>query len=307
VKKLKEKISKRIIVIVGPTASGKSDLAVKLAKLFNGEVISADSRQVYKGLDIGSGKITASEMKNIKHHLLDVASPQKIFTAANFQKLSQKALKEIWQKNKLPIICGGTGLYVNSLIFDYSIPKVKPQSGLREKLEYQTTADLFAELKKLDPQRAETIDRKNRRRLIRALEIILTTGQPVPPLKKKTIVPPENILWLGLSPQSEELKNKIEKRLEHRLQHGLIEEVRRLHDQGLTWQRLEDFGLEYRWLAYFLQGRISLNEMRGKLFMEIWHYAKRQMTWFKKNKEIRWLENPAQAEILTKLFLENSS
>lgn len=290
-------------MIVGPTASGKSDLAVKLAKLFNGEVISADSRQVYKGLNIGSGKITASEMKNIKHHLLDVVSSRKIFTAADFQKLGRKALKEIWQKNKLPIICGGTGLYINSLILNYSIPKVKPQPGLREKLENQTTAKLFAELEKLDPERAKNIDQNNRRRLVRALEITISTGQPIPPLKMKTIVPPENILWLGLSPQSEELKNKIEKRLDHRLQHGLIEEVRQLHKEGLSWQKLEDLGLEYRWLSRFLQGQIDYNEMREKLAMEIWHYAKRQMTWFKKNKNIAWLKTAEEAEKITGNFL----
>lgn len=294
----------KIVVIVGPTASGKSDLAVDLAKKFNGEVISADSRQVYKGLDIGSGKITASEMKDIEHHLLDVVSPRKIFTAADFQRLSRKALKEIWQKNKLPIICGGTGLYINSLIFNYSIPKVKPQPGLREKLESQTTAKLFAELKKLDPERAKTIDKNNRRRLIRALEITITTGHPIPPLKIKTIVPPENILWLGLSPQSEELKNKIEKRLDHRLQHGLIEEVRQLHNQGLNWQKLEDFGLEYRWLTRFLQGQIDYNSMKERLFMEIWHYSKRQMTWFKKNKNINWLETPTVANEFVENFLK---
>lgn len=294
-------------MIVGPTASGKSDLAVKLAKLFNGEVISADSRQVYKGLDIGSGKITASEMKDIKHYLIDVVSPKNPpaggFTAADFQKMGRKALKEIWQKNKLPIICGGTGLYINSLILNYSIPKVKPQPGLREKLETQTTAKLFAELKKLDPERAKTIDQNNRRRLIRSLEITISTGQPIPPLKTKTIVPSENILWLGLSPQPEELKNKIEKRLDHRLQHGLIEEVRQLHNQGLSWQKLEDFGLEYRWLARFLQGQIEYNTMKEKLTMEIWHYAKRQMTWFRKNKNIAWLKTAEEAEKITNDFL----
>lgn len=306
-KKLPKNASNKIVVVVGPTASGKSDLAVKLAKLFNGEVISADSRQVYKGLDIGSGKITASEMKNVEHHLLNVISPQKTFTAADFQKLGRKALKEIWQKNKLPIICGGTGLYINSLILNYSIPKVKPQPGLREKLEAQTTVKLFAELKKLDPERAKNIDKNNRRRLIRSLEITISTGQPIPPLKMKTIVPPENILWLGLRPDAETLKKKIEKRLGQRLKHGLIEEVRQLRNQGLTWQKLEDFGLEYRWLARFLQGQIDYNEMKEKLAMEIRHYAKRQMTWFKRNRVINWLEKPEEAEKLTKLFLKNRS
>ncbi len=313
-KKSTRKNSKKIIVIVGPTASGKSALAVSLAKKYsaqggpasgwNGaEIISADSRQVYKGLDIGSGKITASEMKNINHHLLDVVSPKKTFTAADFQRLGRKALKQIWLKNKLPIVCGGTGLYINSLILDYSIPQVRPRPELRKELEAKTTARLFTELKKFDPERAKNIDKNNRRRLIRALEITMTTGKPIPPLKIKTIVPPENILWLGLQPETEILKNKIEKRLDQRLEHGLIEEVRCLHEQGLSWQKLEDFGLEYRWLAYFLQGKMDYDSMKNSLALEIRHYSKRQITWFRKNKEIHWLKDYSEAEKLTNDFL----
>jgi tRNA dimethylallyltransferase len=173
---------KPTIVVVGPTASGKSDLAVFLAKKYHGEVISADSRQIYKGMDIGTGKITKKEMAGVPHYLLDVAAPSRRFTAAQYKKLGQAAIKKIRHKNKIPIICGGTGFYIRALIDDLQIPTVKPNLKLRAQLEKRTTAELFTQLKKLDPRRAAEIDCHNPRRLIRALEIVMTTGQPVPPL-----------------------------------------------------------------------------------------------------------------------------
>ncbi|MEK7634419.1 MAG: tRNA (adenosine(37)-N6)-dimethylallyltransferase MiaA, partial [Patescibacteria group bacterium] len=161
----------KIIVILGPTSSGKSKLAIKIAKKYDGEIISADSRQVYKKLNIGSGKITKKEMEGIPHYLLDVTSPKRTFTVNQYQKLAKKALKKIIKKGKLPIICGGTGLYIDTLIYDYQLPQVPPQPKLRKQLEKKSTEELFGQLQKLDSRRAQNIDKHNRRRLIRALEI----------------------------------------------------------------------------------------------------------------------------------------
>ncbi len=282
----------KAIVIVGPTASGKSELAVNLAKQYNGEVISADSRQVYKGLDIGSGKITKKEMRGVPHYLLDVASPKRIFTVARYQKFAQAAVKDILKRGKTPSLCGGTGLYVNSVIHGTAFPAVPPNPKLRRKLEKEPTDRLFSKLKKLDPQRAKTIDAKNRVRLIRALEIVETLGRVPPlqnqPLKLKTLI-------IGIKKDKKTLKALIKKRLAGQLKNGLVKEVENLHRQGLSWRRLENLGLEYRWSAYFLQNKISRQEMIENLQKEIWRYAKRQMTWFKKMKNVRWIKTEKEA------------
>ena len=167
----------KLIAILGPTASGKSDLAVTLAKKFNGEIISADSRQVYKGLDIGTGKITKKEMRGVKHYLLDVANPQKRFTASDYVLLVNRAIAQIVDKNKIPIICGGTGFYIDAILGEKQIPEVAPDPLLRKELENKTTQELFEILKKLDRERAENIDAKNPRRLIRAIEICEAIGR----------------------------------------------------------------------------------------------------------------------------------
>ncbi|MEE8131852.1 MAG: tRNA (adenosine(37)-N6)-dimethylallyltransferase MiaA [Candidatus Paceibacterota bacterium] len=309
----------KIIVILGPTASGKSDLAVKIAKQFNGEVISTDSRQVYKGLNIGSGKITKKEMKGIPHHLLDMASPKKTFTVAQYQKLAKKAIKQILSKDKIPIICGGTGFYIDALIYNYHLPEVPPQPKLRKTLEKKSTKELFQQLKKFDPQRAKNIDKNNRRRLIRALEIILTTKLPVPILAttsgSKRIVP-YDVLKIGIKKSPEELKKLISKRLEKRLKIGMVQEVERLHNgsalspegkpsasYGVNWQRLDDLGLEYRYVSRYLRKLITKKEMIETLNKEIYRYSKRQMTWFRRDKNIYWVKKEKEAEKLVKRFL----
>ncbi len=286
----------KIIVILGPTASGKSELAVKLAKKFNGEIISADSRQVYKGMDIGTGKITKKEMKGIPHHLLDVVSPKETFTVAKFKKLAEKAVKEISAKNKLPIICGGTGFYVDSLIYDWDIPKVTPKPEIRKNIQYKTTEELFKMLSGLDPERATTIDKNNKARLVRALEIVLATGAPVPkfkPFEKKNS--PYKFIKIGIRLSNEELKSKIHARLLKRFKEGMISEVERLRRQGVSWKRLDGFGLEYRWVSRYLRGLVAEEEMVKTLKRESWRYAKRQMTWFKRDKNTIWANSVERA------------
>jgi tRNA dimethylallyltransferase len=293
---------KKLIVIVGSNASGKSELAVRLAKKFNGEVISADSRQVYKGLDIGSGKITKKEMAGIPHHLIDVISPKRTFTVAQYQKLALKAIKNIWRRDKLPIICGGTGFYIQAVVDGFLIPEVKPNFLLRQKLQKLETNILFKLLKQKDLRRAKTIDRHNRLRLIRALEIADAIGK-VPKLKKNPLQ--ADILMLGMKKSSPELKQRIRKRLMRQLKTGMAQEVKRLRRNGVSWKRLENLGLEYRYIAFYFQNKIKKEELFPALAKEIFRYAKRQMTWFKRDKRIKWLENKNQAENQTEKLVLN--
>lgn len=274
----------KIIVIVGPTASGKSSLAVLLAKKFNGEIISADSRQVYKGLDIGTGKVTKKEMAGIPHHLLNVANPAKQFNVEDFKKLGEIAIADIVKRGKIPIIVGGTGFYIEALIHNVILPEVKPDPKLREKLGELSVEQLFKMLRKIDPLRAKTIDPKNSHRLIRAIEIAKTLGK-VPPIKKSK---PFDTFFIGIQIDPEILKERINERLLARTKQGMVTEAKKLHAKGLSWKRMNGLGLEYRYLALHLQGKLSKQEMIEKLKTEIWHYAKRQMTWFKKDKEIVW-------------------
>ena len=284
----------KLIVILGPTASGKSDIAVALAKKFSGEIISADSRQVYKGLNVGTGKITKKEMGGVKHHLLDVAFPKKRFSASDFKILSTEAIVKIVSKNKIPIICGGTGFYIDALLGDKQIPEVPPNEKLRKQLEKKSVGELLEILKKLDPERAENIDAKNPRRLIRAIEICKIIGKvPLFNPKKQNFSGQANlkyeVLKIGIKMEEKELKSRINKRLKKRIEQGMIIEAKKLHNKGLSWKRMWELGLEYGALADFLEKKINKKEMIERLQKEIWHYAKRQITWFKRDKSIIWL------------------
>jgi len=289
---------KFILVIIGPTASSKSSLAVQLAKKLNGEIVSADSRQVYKGLDIGSGKITRREMAGIPHHMLDVANPRRIFTVSQYQKLAYKTIDDILSRGKLPIVVGGTGQYIDAITKGLILPGVKPLYELRKQLSYKTTQELFALLEKLDPARAKNIDRHNARRLVRAIEIAKVLGK-VPVLKT---TPRYSPITIGVKIKSIELKRCIHKRLLARMQTGMVAEVRSLRKQGLSCKRLFDLGLEYRYVSLCLQGKFSKHEMLVKLETEINHYAKRQMTWFKRDKSITWLPKNQVVNLNPSLF-----
>ena len=292
----------KLIVILGPTASGKTDLSIKLAKIIDGEVVSADSRQVYKGMNIGAGKITKEEMQGIPHYLLDVANPKKRFSVAEYQKLALKTVKNIHKKNKLPILVGGTGFYIQSIVDGIVIPEVKPDWKLRKKLEKLTTEQLFEKLKKIDQKRAGSIDKHNPRRLIRALEIVLKTGNTVPVLRHYE-VQKFDTLEIGITKSPDELKNSIRKRLMKRLKNdAMINEVKKLH-KSLSWERLEELGLEYRFVAQYLQDKTTYKEMIDNIQKESEHFVKKQMTWFKRDKRIHWIENLKEAEKLIKKFL----
>ncbi|HEY4476697.1 MAG TPA: tRNA (adenosine(37)-N6)-dimethylallyltransferase MiaA [Candidatus Paceibacterota bacterium] len=306
-------VGTKVIAVVGPTASGKSALAVRLARQFNGEMISADSRQVYRGLNIGSGKITKREMKGVPHYLLDVANPKRpSFTVAQYQKLAKLALENIIQRKKTPIVCGGTGFYINALRDNLILPPIAPNPKLRQQLDRLDDRQLYLKLKRLDPKRAGNIDPYNRRRLIRAIEITTMLGRvPSLVIKGNPSVKgsPWHWLMLGIKLSPEELRKKIDARLKFRINHGLIAEVRRLHRNGVSWKRLDELGLEYRYVAKFLRQQkhpLEMAFLERQLSTVIWHYAKRQMTWFKRDKTIQWVENYREAERLTMVFLRKS-
>ncbi len=297
----------KLIVILGPTSSGKSDLAVKIATLFSGEVVSADSRQVYRGLDIGTGKITKKEMQGIPHHLLDEEDLQKIFTVAQYKKQATEKINGIIERGGLPILCGGTGFYIQAVVDNLPIPSIPPDQKLRAKLEKQEVQKLFSELQKKDSYRASQIDPANKRRVIRALEIVKYSDKvPVLPTKKTKVY---NSLKIGLRVKEQALKEKIRQRLLKRIADGMVEEAKRLHKEGLSFKRMEDLGLEYKFLAKHLKGEIGLEEMTNKLNTEIWRYAKRQKTWFNKDLEIEWFP-PEKTKTLFKRiknFLETAT
>lgn len=282
-----------ILIIVGPTGSGKTTLAVTLAKKYNGEVISADSRQIYKGLDIGTEKITKSQMQGIPHHCIDIASPRRAMSAAQWAKHAQKAIENIEKKGKLPIIAGGTGFYIDALLYPHALPEVPPNAALRGKLDKQTAETLFVLLKKRDPARAKKIDPYNKRRLIRALEIAHALGK-VPKYKKTK--PRYKAIWIGLAPDMHELEKKLKMRLEKTIKKGLVKETKQLLESGFSKKRIHELGLEYRIALAYIDGKISKEEMRQVMLTALMRYAKRQMRWFKRNKDIQWFAGPPGLE-----------
>ena len=274
----------KILVIVGPTASGKSALAVRLAKRLSGEVISADSRQVYKGLDVGTGKITKKEMRGIPHHLLDVANPKKQFSVSEYKKLALNTLRYIVSYGRLPIIVGGTGFYIEALIMD--LPEVPPDLNLRKKLQNKSVEELSRILGE-----HKIADRKNKVRLIRAIEIVEALGE-IPKIKKSSEY---DFVWIGLRPK--DLERRIYERLTKRLP-KIIKEVRGLHKNGLSWKRMDQLGLEYRYVSEYLRGKMTKSQMTNELFKETKRYSRRQLTWFRRNKKIKWFDSSSLDTIL---------
>jgi len=268
----------KVLVVCGPTATGKSDTAVDLALKLNGEVISADSRQVYKGLDLGSGKITQEEMRGVPHHLLDVADPEEIFSVSDFVVLGIEAIEDILKRGKLPIICGGTGFYIDALIHNTQFPEVQSDQNFRSKLESKSLDELQNMLKEKDPNRFMTIDSKNKVRLVRALEIIESNGL-VPAIEREIKY---DAGYICLDFPNPVLHERITKRLYNRLEKGMLNEAFILHKNGLSFKRMKDLGLEYKYMAMHLSEEISHKEMCEQIILKSIQYAKRQRTWFKK-------------------------
>lgn len=293
----------KVVAIVGPTASGKTSLSIYLAQKIGreprtgashprGEVVSADSRQVYRGLDIGTGKVTRAEMAGIPHHLLDVVPPSKVYNASDFEKAAHKAIELISSKHHVPIVVGGTGFYIDTLLGRMLFPDVPPNEKLRARLDKKSVIQLHSMLEQLDPDRAKTVERHNKRRLIRALEIAAALGKSPkggPALEGEGAY---DVLWLGIRPTDEQLRHNIRTRLLERIGGGMVVEAQALHASGLSYKRMEGLGLEYRYLSYLLQGTLSKEQFVSELNTAIEQYAKRQIRWFKRNKDIHWLEHP---------------
>ncbi|MBP9669419.1 MAG: tRNA (adenosine(37)-N6)-dimethylallyltransferase MiaA [Candidatus Pacebacteria bacterium] len=294
----------RVITIVGPTASGKTALAIALAKHLNGEIISADSRQVYRGLDLGTGKVTTEEMGGIPHHLLDIAEPHSTYTAYDFARDARTVIDDIIARGKTPIIAGGTGFYIDTLLGRIQAAAVPKNAVLRESLAEKSPTELFSMLQERDAQRAAQMnesERQNKVRLIRALEI--AAAGPIVPDEPSSF--PYSVVWLGIKPDMQRLREKIGVRLDERLAAGMIDEVRHLHEHGLSYERMDELGLEYRSIAQFLQGQISEAEMRIQLEQKIWQYAKRQMTYWRRNADIHWLTEDYEKTALDTLSAIN--
>jgi len=300
--KRENSLNKKLVVVLGPTASGKTELAIKLAKKFNGEIVNADSRQVYKGMDIGTAKPTKKEMKGVPHHLLDIASPKRKFTVAQYRKLALKAIEKIQKRGKIPFLVGGTWFYIRAIVDGIVIPEVPPDWKLRKRLEKKSPEELYKILKKLDPKRAKTIEKENPRRLIRAIEICKKIGK-VPPLKFNPL--PYPVLMIGIKRTEKELMERIRKRFFEWLKRGLILEVINLRKMGVSFKRIEEFGMHYREIARYLQGEISEKEMIENSIKEIQDYAKKQLNWFKKDKRVKWINNYKEAEKLVRDYLKN--
>jgi tRNA dimethylallyltransferase len=301
---MSETLKPKAIAIVGTTASGKTSLSIEIAKQFNGEVISADSRQVYRGLDIGSAKVTSAEMDDVPHHLINIADPTDIYTGSNFKRDGDIAMDNIISRDKTPIIAGGTFFYLELLKGTTSSAPVPPNPSLRTELEQKSCPELYAELLKNDPARAATIDKDNPRRLVRALEIIETLGTVPTPTETNL---PYNWLTLGIDIPQDILSERIYTRIIERLKIGMVEEVEQLHHNGVSWEKLDSFGLEYRYIARFLQNMLSRDEMITELTNKTRQFSKRQRTWLKRDPSIIWLPFPVDTGAvidITRNFIE---
>jgi len=286
----------KVLIICGPTATGKTDFGIYFAKKFGGEIISADSRQVYRGMNIGTGKFSLNDkveklekglkINGVFVHLVDVCDPKEQFSVFDFVELAGEKINELWQEEKLPVIVGGTGFYIDALISGIDTLNVPADEKLRRELEKKSVLNLYDLLLKNDSQRAKSLnesDRKNPRRLIRAIEIAAS---------KRLSLESEGLradyLMIGLAAPKKRFFELIDRRVDERLRNGMIEEVEGLVKNKVSHKRLDQFGLEYRWIGRFLEGKISKEEMVKNLKTDIHNYAKRQIVWFKRDSEIKW-------------------
>ena len=287
---------KPMIVLSGPTAVGKTALSIELAKKVNGAVISADSMQVYKYMDIGSAKIMPEEMEGVKHYLIDELLPEEEFNIVRFQSMAKAALEEIYAKGQIPIIAGGTGFYIQALLYDIDFNQQDADEAYRKELEeYANTYGndaLHARLKEIDPVSAEKIHSNNVKRVIRALEYYKLTGNPISEhneaeLQKQS---PYNFAYFVLTDERENLYKRIEKRVDIMMDQGLLEEVQRLKNMGYHRQMVSMQGLGYKEILDYLDGKCTLDEAVATIKLETRHFAKRQLTWFRRERDVLWLD-----------------
>jgi tRNA dimethylallyltransferase len=295
----------KLVVVLGPTASGKSGLGISLAQRFDGEIVSADSRQVYRGLDIGTAKITPEEQLLVPHYVLDVADPRQVYTVAQFQRDAIAAINDILEREHQPFLVGGSPHYIQAVVDNLDIPRIEPQPELRAQLENHPLPELLTQLEQLDPQSAATIDRNNPRRVIRALEVNLISGKPFSQ-QRNMAKPLYRSLLLGIEWPREVLYRRIDARVDERMRQGMVHEVQKLLDEDVSHERLEALGLEYRYISRLLRGEFrDEDEMVERLKYAIHDFTRRQLTWYRKDKRIVWIEGEdgGRAKEIVRTFL----
>lgn len=287
---------KPLIILTGPTAVGKTALSVKLAKVINGSIISADSMQVYRGMDIGSAKVTKEEMGGIKHYLIDVLEPDEEFHVVRFQQMAKEAMAEIYQEGKIPIMTGGTGFYIQSVLYDIDFTSQQEDIAYRERLEQLAKTKgneaLHAMLQEVDPVSAEKIHANNVKRVIRALEFYEKTGMPISEHNEKEAAKesPYTFCYFVLNDDRQRLYDRIELRIDQMLERGLVDEVRKLKEKGYHKEMVSMQGLGYKEILAWLDGEISYEEAVYILKRDTRHFAKRQLTWFRREKDVIWVD-----------------
>ena len=293
---MSENKKKPMIILTGPTAVGKTDLSIQLAKAINGEIISADSMQVYRHMDIGSAKVTPEEMDGLYHHLIDVLEPEEEFNVVVFQKLAKEALTGIYERGHIPIIVGGTGFYIQALLYDIDFTENDGDTAIRRELEKlaqtQGAGCLHQMLQEIDPESAAAIHQNNVKRVIRAIEFYRQTGKKISlhNEQEREKQSPYQFLYYVLDTDRKTLYERIDRRVDLMMEHGLVDEVKHLADMGCTRDMVSMQGLGYKEILDYLSGEIPLEEAVYILKRDTRHFAKRQITWFKRERDVRWLE-----------------
>lgn len=294
---------KPLIVLTGPTAVGKSALSVALAKEIGGEIISADSMQVYRHMDIGSAKITREEMQGVPHYLIDILEPAEDFHVVRFQSLAKEALQIIYSKGKIPILAGGTGFYIQSVLYDIDFTETEEDDALRHELEQFAKEHgndaLFERLRRIDPKSCEILHANNIKRVIRAIEFYEKTGKPISEHNEEQHekASPYRFLYFVLNDERPRLYEKIEKRVDAMLEAGLVAEVQKLMEMGCTGSHVSMQGLGYKEILAYLEGACTLEDAVYRIKRDTRHFAKRQLTWFRREKDVTWISRPDFGQI----------
>jgi len=302
----------KLVVILGPTAAGKTSWGLRLAKELNGEIIGADSRQIYKKMDIGTAKPEGEWKRNglrrsymvddVPHHIIDILDPGKQFSVAEFRDKAVKYVKLIQKNKKVPLLVGGTGLYISALVDNLHIPRVSPNKKLRQSLEEKSVAELFELFEKMDPEGAKEIDKKNKRRLLRALEVCIMSGEPFSAQKKKGD-PLFDVLQIGVEVDRDELYARIDTRVDDMIKQGLVKEVGQLMKQKYAWHLPSMSGVGYRQFQEYFDGEKNIDECIDLLKRDTRRFARRQLTWFRRDKRIEWFSEYEQAKRRIQDFL----
>lgn len=291
-------MKKPLIILTGPTAVGKTKLSIALAKAVNGEIISADSMQVYRRMDIGSAKIRPEEMQGVPHHLIDVLDPEEDFNVVLFQKLAKTSMEDIWSRGHIPILTGGTGFYIQALLYDIDFTENEENTELRAKLETLAAEEgpeaFHARLAKVDPKSAEEIHMNNVKRVIRALEYYELTGERISDHneEQREKESPYNFAYFVLDDDRANLYERIDLRVDEMMKDGLVEEVKSLKNEGCKRGMVSMQGLGYKEILDYLDGEMPLEEAVRVLKRDTRHFAKRQLTWFRREREVIWVEKP---------------